>query len=582
LPPNFSFGEAQKATNRDRFDGPAELPRVYVKSAVADTPALGKSVLVKTSDELKTALDKATCGDTIRLQSGAAFAGVFTFPAKNCDDSHWIVLRSSAADSDLPPEGARITPCYAGIAFLPGRPAYPCSRPSNVMAKIEFDGKGSSGPIILDGGANHYRLVGLEITRGAPGKTIFNLASLQGGSADHLVFDRVWMHGTAQDETTRGIALGGSQYVAVVDSYFSDFHCVAITGSCIDAQAIAGGIGDRPMGPYKIVNNFLEGAGENILFGGGAATMTPADIEIRRNHLFKPLTWRQGGEGFVGGVSGKPFIVKNLFEIKNAQRVLLEGNVFENVWSGFTQAGAAILFTPKNQNNRCAACKTTDITLRLCRISHAASGLVMGSGLSDAGGASSGGARYSIHDVIFDDIDGKAYGGFGFLFQITSVMPTLRDISIDHVTGFPSGALFIVGVDVDRDKIVNFNFTNNLVSVGKNEIVPTGGGAKNCAFQPRKQGPDGVLRSCFASFNFVPNALVGASGGWPRGNFSPPDHVAVTFVDFREGKDGDYRLCRDRGPGACKKKSPFAGAASDGKDLGGDVDAVKAATEGVE
>src|SRR6266404_734186 len=30
-----------------KFDGPAELPRAYVKSALSDTPAPGKSILVK-------------------------------------------------------------------------------------------------------------------------------------------------------------------------------------------------------------------------------------------------------------------------------------------------------------------------------------------------------------------------------------------------------------------------------------------------------------------------------------------------------------------------------------------------------
>ena len=45
------------------------------------------------------------------------------------------------------------------------------------------------------------------------------------------------------------------------------------------------------MGPYKIINNFMEAGAETILFGGGPAKFAPTDIEIRRNHMFKPLTW---------------------------------------------------------------------------------------------------------------------------------------------------------------------------------------------------------------------------------------------------------------------------------------------------
>jgi hypothetical protein len=575
------WGSAQ-AARAAKFDGPAELPRVYVASGMADTPANGKVLTAKDSAELQAALDKSQCGDRILLAAGAQFVGNFTFPAKSCDDRHWLIVRTGAPDSALPAEGTRITPCSAGVASLPARPAYACAAPAKVMAALVSNIK-NRGPVEFEDGANHYRLLGLEITRGIPGSVIYDLVVMRNkGRTDHLVFDRDWIHGTAQDETTRGIALGGSTAVAVVDSYFSDFHCVAVTGTCLDAQTISGGVGDNPMGPYKIVNNFLEASGENIMFGGGPATVSPADIEIRHNHLFKPPTWRQGSTGFVGGTSGKPFIVKNLFELKNAQRVLFEDNVLDNVWGGFTQTGFAILLTPKNQSNLCPVCKTTDLTIRFCRVSHAANGMVMGTGLSDAGGAASGGARYSIHDIVFDDIDGKAYGGFGALFQITSTSPALRDISIAHVTGFAPMALFMIGVDADREKIINFNFTNNLVGAGENDFFSTGGGPKNCAFQPRRQGPAGVLKNCFASFTFSHNAVAGSEGGWPGGNFTPGNPSAVQMKDFKDGKGGDYRLCSAKDGGNCKKESPFRKAGSDGKDLGADIDAIQARTEVVE
>jgi len=569
----------QARPDAGRFDGPAELPRVYVKSALSDTPAPGQSVLVKTAAELATALEKVNCGDTIRLQAGAEFAGLFTLPVKPCDDGHWIVVRTSAADADLPPEGTRISPCYAGVASLPGRPKYPCPSPKNVMAKIIFDKK-RNGSLSFGDGANHYRLIGLEITRGSPGATIYNLASfMKEGAGDHVIFDRVWMHGTAQDDTTRGIALGGGQYVAVVDSYLNDFHCIAVTGGCVDSQAIAGGLGGHDMGPYKIVNNFLEGGAENILFGGGGASKSPADIEIRRNHLFKPLIWRQGSEGFVGGASGRPFIVKNLFELKNAQRVLVEGNVMENIWGGFTQTGFSVLLTPKNQNNHCPICKVTDVVIRFNRISHMASGMQMGTGLSDTGGTASGGERYSIHDNLFDDMTGKEYGGFGVFAQVTSTQPPLRDIRIVHNTAFAPKALFILGVGVDREKIANFEFSDNLVAVGEDEIFPTGGGDKNCAFQPRAQGPENVLKKCFSNAVVTRNVFIGSSKGWPKGNFYAGDASSVV-EDFQNGKNGNYRVCGDA-RSHCKKTPSFLNAAGDAKKPGVDLDALDEAIAGV-
>ena len=85
------------------------------------------------------------------------------------------------------------------------------------------------------------------------------------------------------------------------------------------------------------------------MFGGGAATATPADIQVSHNHIFKPLTWMKGQAGYVGGTDGNPFVVKNLLELKNAQRVLLDGNIMEGSWGGFSQVGFAIVITPKNQ-----------------------------------------------------------------------------------------------------------------------------------------------------------------------------------------------------------------------------------------
>src|ERR1017187_413918 len=339
--------DQSSTSNGENFDGPAELPREYASSSLKDTPAGGKTWMVRSEQNLKQALSNASCGDIIQLQAGATFSGKFVIPDKKCDDSHWIIIRTSASDSSLPPEGTRLTPCYAGVSSLAGRPRLNCASTVNVLAKIEFNGKADSGPITFSPGAHHYRLIGLEVTRAAFPAPVSRLIQFK-GPADHLVFDRLWVHGTAQDETARGIGLGGS-YIAIVDSFFTDFHCVSATGSCTDAQAIAGGCGNGPLGPYKIVNNFLEASGENIIFGGGAATATPTDIEIRQNHLFKPLTWMKGQAGYVGGTNGNPFIVKNLLELKNAQRVLVDSNIMEYSWGGFSQSGFAILLTPKNQ-----------------------------------------------------------------------------------------------------------------------------------------------------------------------------------------------------------------------------------------
>ncbi|HXP45192.1 MAG TPA: hypothetical protein VN833_33415, partial [Candidatus Acidoferrales bacterium] len=461
------------------YDGPAELPRVTVPSAMSDTPAPGAVISLNAGDNLQSALNSATCGDTIQLQEGATFTGRFIFPAKSCDDNHWIIVRTSAADSVLPAEGSRLTPCYAGVSSLPGRPAFKCASTNNVLAKVVMKSMNAAGPIEFAPGANHYRLLGLEITRLQSAPLVYSLAAVESkGTMNHIVFDRVWMHGTVHDDTNRGVELGGSAYIAIVDSFFTDFHCTAARKSCEDAQAIIGGLGNNPMGPYKIVDNFLEASGENVLFGGDEATMTPADIEIRQNHLFKPLTWRKGQPGYVGGANGAPFVVKNLLELKNAQRVLIDGNIMENSWGG-GQVGFAILLTPKDQNNQCPLCQVTDVTLRNTFITHVGAGLQVANGLSDSGGAPLAGERYSIHDLIIDDIDGVKFLGPGSLAQISvgAGAPLLQDVTITHVTAFPPSTMLYIGDHLATTAPMNnFIFTNSIVNAGLFPVWSTGGG----------------------------------------------------------------------------------------------------------
>src|SRR6266550_6204311 len=98
----FSFSTAWAKSN---FDGPAELPRATVASSMGDTPAPGSIISVRAGDNLQAALDRAFCGDTIELQAGAVFTGRFLVRAKSCDAGHWIVIRTSAPDSALPPQG---------------------------------------------------------------------------------------------------------------------------------------------------------------------------------------------------------------------------------------------------------------------------------------------------------------------------------------------------------------------------------------------------------------------------------------------------------------------------------------------
>jgi len=571
------------ASAKTGFDGPAELPRVTVASSLANTPSPGSIVTVAAGGNLQAALDNARCGDTIELQAGAVFTGRFTLSARSCDSAHWIVIRTSASNALLPPEGQRVTPCYAGVASLPGRPQYTCINPQNVMSRVE-NNTTTDGPFFLRNGANHYRFIGLEITRTAGTHDAPTLMAVEpNGIADHIVVDRSWFHGTVRDETQSAISLSGVTYAAVVDSYFSDFHCLE-NGMCTDAHAVGGGTGDHQDGPFKISGNFLEASGEAVMFGGGPGTLTPADIEIRRNHFFKPWQWMPGQPGFVGGPGGRAFITKNHLELKNAARVLIEANLMENNWGGFTQSGYAVLLSPKSQHtpngNVCPRCQVTDVTIRYIRISHSGSGFQLATSISGDGkngGPALAGTRWSIHDVVLDDIN-KKYTGGGNLFLIMNgwAKNPVNTVTINHVTGFPDpiGHLFLLGNSAGNPSMYGFVFTNNMVTTAQYPVWNSGQ-TNSCA---TRGTPAEKIKKCFSTYTFTNNALVATPvpfppSSWPSGNFFPADANGAGFVQFNNGVNGDYTLLA---------KSRYKNAGTDGKDLGADVVGLNAALIGVE
>jgi hypothetical protein len=546
-------------------DGGAALPIRCINTSIANTPSNGAHTSVPVGANLTTYLAAAKCGDVLLLTPGQY--SPFTLPAKKCDAAHWITIMSSAIG--LPNVTTRITPCLAGLASLAGRPVYACPTPQNLMAT--FTAPNSAPVINADSGASYYKIgPGVAITRSDAFKISYGLVVLKG--SDHIIFDRVWAHGTeATLETKYGFSLDGATNIAIINSYLNDFKCIAgVGGACTDAQAINGGDDPAglPEGTWKIFNNFIEASGENIMFGGGnIGTTTPSDVEIRLNHFYKVPAWFTKNSGYVQPYAGfNGYIVKNIVEFKNAQRVLLEGNRMEYSWGGYSQNGSSVLFTPRGTWGH-----VIDITVRYNYISHVGSGfqIVATSSGSGAGAPDSGGAaRISIHDTLTDDVNATYYRGEGSMAEIGSslrINTPLNNVVLNHntfVTDGTEGTILILGTiqTNPQPRMGPLTFTNNIVRAGQYDGIWQLGAPFACATD---QDPIDTFARCFTQTNVTGNLIVGwrmirATSVWPTGNKTPATYTTVFVNPLLSG--GDYRVL-----------SPYQKAGTDGKDIGADI-----------
>jgi hypothetical protein len=491
-------------------------PRVLLDTTYA--PPAGRILTVGIGGDFQGALNAAQPGDVIELQAGATFVGNFVLPNKA--GSQWIHIRSSALAS-LPPAGTRVTPLKA--ALLP-----------------KLVSPNTNATVSTAAGAHHYRFVGVEITttHATTSLTHYGLVHLEapGGQTalsqvpSFIVFDRCYLHGTPTGNVRRGIILN-SAHTAVIDSTLSDFHEVGA-----DSQAIAGWNGP---GPFKIVNNYLEGAGENLMFGGSdpsIAGLVPSDIEIRYNHFFKPLAWRTGVPGWT---------VKNLFELKNAQRVLVEGNVLEHNWPA-AQNGFSVLFTVRNQDGTAPWSVVQDVSFVRNILRHAASGInILG---RDNSYSSQQTQRILIRDNLFYDLGGSWGGG-----TLLQVLDGAADVTFDHNTAFQTDKIIMT----EGASNSGFVYRNNLTPHNAYGVIGTGTGTGLA-----------TLNTYFPGHVFARNILAGGSASsYPADNY----FTALDSVGFVNLAGADFRLAAT---------SPYKNLGTDGKDLGADMGAVAAATAG--
>ena len=282
-------------------------------------------ITVAQGGDVQAAINSAKCGDTIIVQSGAAYASNLTLPNKQCTAD--VVIVSSRA-SELP-EGQRVSPAQSALL-------------------ARFQGGVPGEPVVKTApGASHYRFVGIEFSTASESTVIYDLIRFGEGRQTQatlaqvphdLAVDRSWIHGFPTQDNQRGISLNCAN-CKLSNSYVNEIHGVGF-----DTQAVGGWNGTNSV---DVTNNYLSAAGEVVMIGGAdsaSVELMPTKIRILRNALFKPLSWKVGDPSY----AGKHWSVKNILEVKAATEVTIDGNTLTNNWRD-AQDGMGILFTVRNQ-----------------------------------------------------------------------------------------------------------------------------------------------------------------------------------------------------------------------------------------
>jgi hypothetical protein len=474
----------------------------------------GTTTTVQPGEDLQGAIDRAQPGDTILLVPGGVYEGGLILRAKT--GSAFITIRSAAADSSLPGSTTRITPAS-----------------SSLLPKIQ-GGTAGLPAMMTESGAHHWRLQFLELVDTWPYGDILQLGDGSGAQtslaqvAHDLVVDRVYIHGVPGQEQKRGIALNSAS-TTITNSYIAD---IRLTNG--DSQAIAAWNGP---GPFTITNNYLEATGENILFGGAdpaIQNLVPSDIVFRGNTVSKQASWRSSG-----------YAVKNLIEMKNVQRMVIDGNVVEYNWAG-GQSGYAIVLTPRNQDGGAPWSVVQQITITNNVVRHI-------SGVLNILGTDYLNPSQPLTDVTFRnnlvvDLSAANWGGAGQLVLFSGG----NNVTLDHNTVFTDGTS---AVYADGNPVYGFTFTNNIIPDNAWAVMGASASEGN-----------GTLAAFFPGAVCQRNIIIGAASSmYPTVNYFPATIAQVGFVD----PGGNFRL---------SSTSPYAAAATDGSAIGANIDALDTAT----
>lgn len=443
-----------------------------------------------------------------------------------------------------------------GTLTLPSDVVYPCQCVISKSITIEGNGakvvtSNADPAITILPNTDNVTLRNLDLSATGFVHDIVRIGD-QGAAQDtleeapaNITLDRVSIHGAPGQDSQRGVAANGAN-ITITNSRIYEIH-----GRGFDTQAICSWNGP---GPFKIVNNYLEASGENVMFGGSLPTipnLVHSDIEFRGNHVFKPLSWYVNDPSY----AGIRWSVKNLFELKNARRVVIEGNVFENNWTD-AQAGRAIVFTPRPSDSGPAAV-VEDVEFCNNIVKNVGSGVLLLGHDEPPAPTDTRLRRVRLSNNLFENVNGPRFGSNG---AFLTVIARTEDVTVEHNTAIQTGHIVIA----DYEPNVRFTYRDNIARHNEYGIFGSGLSPGNPTIA--YYFPDSIITSNLIAKEV--NSPWNTDLIYPSGNYFPENLNGVGFVDLAAA---NYRLA---------SWSPYKGIGTNGTDPGCDVDALNAALNG--
>jgi putative Ig domain-containing protein len=364
---------------------------------------------------------------------------------------------------------------------------------------------------------------------------------------------------TAVATPAAGVLTAGTYYYKVVARKLSNQNRIATSVASSEASATL-----DVDGAVTISWTPVAGAQEYLVYGRTSNSQT---LFWTTPDPFFTDTGAAGAAGKPG--NGTKWVVKNIFELKNAQDVLVEGNVFENLWVA-DQSGYPIVFTPRNQNGRAPWVVVQNVMFRNNIVRHTAGGVnILG---TDNLAPSQRTNHITIVDNLFEDLTASIWGAT----KVFLIGDGPDHVTIDHNTiiSTQSSIYYLYGGPLAAPTpITNLTITNNVSAHNSfglfGDRFSFGLKAFNAYMLPK-----GI---------FCRNVLAGGNAkvyvGLPCGGV---DNLFPTVADWqREFVDfagGDYHL---RPPDSTYKNAGVlvddqTVIGPDGKDLGSDLDVVLA------